>query len=94
MKAFGDKGKESAMKEMKSLVIKNQCFDELDYDSLTQDQKNKALPLLMFIVIKRNGTIKSRRVANGKTQKLYSDQEHASLTLDFYVVKCVWNSSS
>ena len=36
-KVFGDKGKESAMKEMRSLAIKNQCFEELEYESLTQE---------------------------------------------------------
>ena len=87
VKAFGDKGKESAMKEMRSLTIKNQCFVELEHDSLTQEQKDKALPLLMFMFMKRNGTLKSRGVANGKIQKLHSDQDCTSPTPCFCAVK-------
>ena len=73
IKAFGEKGKESAMKEMKNLAIKNDCFDEVEYELLTDEQKNKALPMLMFMIMKRNGLIKSRGVANGNNQKLYQD---------------------
>ena len=73
IKAFGEKGKESAMKEMKNLAIKNDCFDEVEYELLTDEQKNKALPMLMFMIMKRNGLIKSRGVANRKNQKLYQD---------------------
>ena len=65
IQVFGDKGKESAMKEMKNLTIKNDCFDEVKYEDLSEDQKNKALPMLMFMIMKRNGIIKSRGVANG-----------------------------
>jgi hypothetical protein len=47
------------VKEIKNLVVKNNCFREIKYDSLTDEMKKSALPLLMFMVIKRNGDIKS-----------------------------------
>ena len=67
IETFGEKGKESAMKEMRNLAVKNSCFEELDYDSLADEQKSRALSMLMFMIMKRNSIIKSRRVANGKT---------------------------
>ena len=57
-KAFGKKGKESATKEMHSLTIKNEYFEEINFDSLTQEQKDK-IPLFMLIVMKRNVILKS-----------------------------------
>ena len=39
--------------------------------------------------MKRNGLIKSRGVANGKVQKLYSNNEFSFPTLDFYAVKYI-----
>ena len=94
VKLHGDKGKELAMKEMRSLALKNKCFDEINYDSLTQEQKDRALPLLMFMVMKRNGTLKSRGVTNGKHQKLHSDNDFASPTPDFYTMKYVCGASA
>ena len=89
IKVFGEKGKESAMKEMRNLAMKNDCFDEVEYEALSDDQKVKALPMLMFMLMKRNGLLKSRGVANGKIQKICSDQDFSSPTPDFYSVKCV-----
>ena len=87
VKVFGEKGKESAMKEMRSLAIKNQCFEEIDYDKLSQEDKDKALPLLMLIVLKRDGILKSRGVANRKLQKSHSDIDSASPAPAFCAVK-------
>ena len=49
---------------MKSLAIKNKVFRELNYESLIDEIKRKVLPLLISIVMKRNGIIKSRDIAN------------------------------
>ena len=54
------------MKEMKNLAIKNNCFAEIEYKKSNNEQKTRALLILMFIIMKRNGLIKSRDVANGK----------------------------
>ena len=89
LKEYKEAGKDSAMKEILNLT-KNKCFGELNYDELTQDQKDKALPILMFMVLKRNGALKSRAVANGSVQRLYTDKEDVSSpTPDFYAFKYV-----
>ena len=64
VKKYGAEGKESAVKEINNL-LKNDCFGETDFDKLTQEQKDRALPILMFMILKRNGEIKTRGVANG-----------------------------
>ena len=82
------------MKEMRSLAIKNLCFDEVGYDSLTQEQKDKALPRLMFMV-KRNGILNSRGVANGKNRSytlmlILRHRLQTSLLLNMHVVHRLW----
>ena len=78
------------MKEIRNLVD-NECFGELDYSSLTQEMKdNKALPILMFMVLKRNGLLKTRGVADGSVQRLYTNKEDVSSpTPDFYAFKYI-----
>ena len=71
------------MKEMQNLVIKNQYFDKIVCKFLTQEQKDKALPLLMFMIIKRNRIIKTREVVNGKHQKLHVESDFSSPTPTF-----------
>jgi hypothetical protein len=52
MKKYKEEGKESAMKEILNLTG-NDCIGEIDYDKLSQEDKDKALPILMFMVLKR-----------------------------------------
>ena len=90
IRKFGDEGKKSAMKEIKNLAVKNNCFGEVDYKSLSQEKKDKALPVLMFMVKKRNGDIKTRGYANGSVQQIYTDKNSVSSpTPDFYAFKYV-----
>jgi len=90
IRKFGDEGKKSAMKEIKNLAVKNNCFGEVDYKPLSQEQKDKALPILMFMVKKRNGDIKTRGCANGSVQRIYTDKNSVSSpTPDFYAFKYV-----
>ena len=70
MKAHSDKGRESAMKEIKNLTIKNPCFGKINIELETREIKEKALPLLIFMVNKRNGGLKTRGVANGSYQRM------------------------
>ena len=63
MKQYGDSGKKSALKEIENLTG-NECFGETKYSELTQEMKDRALPILMFMIMKRNGLLKSRGVAN------------------------------
>jgi hypothetical protein len=89
MKKYKDEGKASAMKEIINLTD-NDCFGETEYDKLSQEAKDKALPILMFMVLKRNGSLKTRGCANGSVQRLYTNKEDVSSpTPDFYAFKFV-----
>ena len=39
IKMFGDEGKASAMEEMRNLAVKNDCFGELQHESMTEEMK-------------------------------------------------------
>ena len=89
MKHYGDSGKKSALKEIENLTG-NECFGELDYASLTQEMKDKALPILIFMIMKRNVDLKSRGVANGSLQRVYTSKDDCSSpTPDFYAFKYI-----
>ena len=89
MKRYKDEGKASAMKEILNLT-ENDCFGETDYSKLSQEAKDKALPILMFMILKRNGLLKTRGCANGSVQRLYTSKEEVSSpTPDFYAFKFV-----
>ena len=69
MRKYKDEGKSSAMKETLNLT-EYDCFGETDYNKSNQEAKNKALPILMFMILKRNGMLKTRGCANGSIQRL------------------------
>jgi len=78
------------MKVIKNLAVKNNCFGEVDYKSLSQEKKDKALPILMFMVKKRNGDIKTRGFANGSVQRINTDKNSVSSpTPELYAFKYV-----
>jgi hypothetical protein len=89
MRKYKDEGKASAIKEIINLTD-NGCFGETEYEKLSQEAKDKALPILMFMVLKRNGLLKTRGCANGSVQRLYTNKEDVSSpTPDFYAFKFV-----
>jgi hypothetical protein len=49
MRKYKDEGKASAIKEIINLTD-NDCFGETEYEKLSQEAKDKALPILMFMV--------------------------------------------
>ena len=70
---------------MKNLAMKHDYFGELEYSTIIKEMKDKALSLLIFIVIKRNGTIKTRGVASSNLQRNYiSKEDYLSPTPNFY----------
>ena len=90
IKVFEDKGKQSAMKEIKNIAIKNNFFGEVEHESLTREMMHEDLPMLVFMVFKKSDEIKSRRVVNGSYEMLCTDKtECASFTPDFYALKHV-----
>ena len=78
------------MKEIENLDAKNDCFGEIDCKLLTQEMKDKVLPLLVIMVMKRDSGIKSRGVANGSLQIFHTNKSECTLlTPYFYSLKCV-----
>ena len=87
IKQYGDDGKESVMKEIRNLTT-NECFGEISFETLTQEMKDRALPILMFMIMKRNGNLKSRGVADVRVQRVYTNKDDCSSpTPDFYALK-------
>ena len=89
VKKYEDKGKSSAIKEILNLT-KNDCFGETDYNTLKQEANDKALPILIFMILKRNGILKTRGCVNGSVQRLYTSKEEVSSPRpDFYAFKII-----
>ena len=90
IRKYGDKEKDSAMKESKNLTMKNNCFGEIDYKRMAQKMKDQVLPLLIFMVMKRNSELKSRECANESFQRVCTEKsEVLSLIPDFRAFKYV-----
>ena len=89
IKRYKDEGKSPAMNEIINLT-ENDCCGETDYSKLDQEAKDKAIPILMFMILKRNGLLKTRGCANGSVQWLYTSKEEVSLpTPDFYAFEFI-----
>ena len=88
IKSYGVKEKESVMKEIINLSKKNDYFGEIDKASVTEKMKRRALPLLMFVAMKRNGDLKTRGCVYGGCQRPNTDKaECSSPTTDFFAFK-------
>jgi hypothetical protein len=74
---WGERGRQSALKEMKQLHDR-ECFEPIHKHQLSQSERHRALESLLFLVEKRDGTIKSRHCANGSTQRDYMSREDVS----------------
>jgi hypothetical protein len=78
LKRWGDRAKEALMDELK-LFLKENVFEKLNEPS--DDQKKLALCMHCFVVEKRDGRIKARAVADGRTQEKYMEEETYSPTI-------------
>jgi hypothetical protein len=65
------------MKEINNLVVRD-CFGEVEYESLTPKQRKLSLPILMFMTMKRDGTLKTRGCADGRPQRLWTNKQDVS----------------
>jgi len=74
---FGKKGYEAAMKELKQLN-EREVFRPISIQTMTQQEKRRAMDSLIFLVEKRDGRIKARTCANGSTQRSYIEKEDAT----------------
>ena len=77
IKLFGEPGRKAAGKEVDQLHRRN-CFTPIDINSLTKEEKAKAMEALMFLTEKKNGTIKGRMVYNGKPTRVWLSREDSA----------------
>jgi ribulose bisphosphate carboxylase small subunit len=70
MKHFGNKGKEAAMNEMKQLHERN-VSEPVRIEDLNNNERKRAMESLIFLVEKRDGTVKGRACTNGSVQRPY-----------------------
>ena len=81
IKKFGDRGTEAALKEIGQLHERN-CFEPVQANESTFEQRKKVLESLMFLTEKRDGTVKARQCADGSKQRIWTDKrETASPTV-------------
>ena len=73
LKKFGEKGHQAAYKEMKQLHDRV-CFEPINPNALTPQERRKAMESLIFLTEKRDGKIKARACANGSVQRKWMDK--------------------
>ena len=77
LKKFGEKRRKAAYKEMKQLHDRV-VFKPIRVKELTAQEQRRAMESLIFLVEKRDGTIKGWTCANGSTQGEYMDRDEAT----------------
>jgi hypothetical protein len=77
VKTFGDKAVDAIIQEYKQLDEK-MAFNPIAKESLTLDDRKKALRSITLIKEKRCGRIKGRTVADGRPQRDYIPQEDST----------------
>jgi Reverse transcriptase (RNA-dependent DNA polymerase) len=91
LKMFGDKGREAVETELHQLHDR-EVMTPVEADSLSQEEKKRALQYLMFLKEKRCGKIKGRGCADGRKQRLYTAKEDASsptVAIESILLSCV-----
>ena len=77
IKLFGDRGRESVMKELQQLHDMV-TYTPVHAHKLTREQRNEALSSIMFLTEKRCGRVKMRACANGSKQRQWIRKEDAA----------------
>jgi hypothetical protein len=77
LKKFGQKGRDAAYKEMKQLHDRV-VFEPIRIEDLTDIEKRRAMESLIFLVEKRDKSIKGRACANGSSQREYMERDEAA----------------
>jgi hypothetical protein len=91
LKMFQEKGEEAITSELKQ-IHDMEGFQPKHWDELTRDERAKALRYLMYIKEKRDGKIKGRGCADGRSQRMYTPKhETASPTVSLagLIMTCV-----
>jgi hypothetical protein len=74
LKHFGEEGHMAKAKEMKQMLSR-EVFEEIQYSTLSNEDKKLALPILLFLTRKRDGSVKGRACADGRKQRIWMDKE-------------------
>ena len=77
LKKFGQKARDAALKEVGQLHGRT-CFVPIDIEALTESERRKAMESFLFLVEKKDGRVKARKVANGSIQRMWIDKEDAA----------------
>ncbi len=67
------------MQDELKMLLEEEVFEEVR--NPTKEQRDKALRIHCFIVEKRDGRVKARAVADGRTQTRYMEEETYSPTV-------------
>ena len=78
LKIFGDAGVEAVLKELTQLHADRRVLKPKEASKLSNEERKESLQYLMFLEEKRNGSIKGRRCADGRKQRLHMTKEEAS----------------
>ena len=74
---FGQRGRDSVDKEMKQL-INQACLEPIHKSSLNPTELKRAMESLLFIVEKKDGTVKAWHCTNGSSQCKYMGRQEVS----------------
>ena len=94
LKLFKEKGETAVTKELQQ-IHDMKGFQPKLWHELNADERAKALKYLMYLKEKRNGDVKGRGCADGRSQRLYiNKQDTASPTASLVVliITCVIDS--
>ena len=83
LKHFGKKGEEAVTSEL-TQMHEMTTYKPVDPETLSQEQKNNALNLLIFLTEKRDGCVKSHMCGGGSKQRRspgYKKEDSASPTV-------------
>ena len=74
-KEYGERAVTAMMKELvqldKGAIEGKPVIEAIDYESISKDERNKALDAVNLIELKRDGRLKGRSCANGSKQRSY-----------------------
>jgi len=90
IRRFGGKGNNALLKELNQLHETNALLPKRKED-MTRDERKKALRYLMFLKEKRDGTIKVRGCADGRSQWEYTtkvDTSSPTMSLESIMISC------
>jgi len=77
LEKFKEQGQQACSEELNQLHRRN-CFTAVQIAELTQQEREKAMEALMFLMEKRDGRIKGHMVYNGKPTRNWILQEDSS----------------